>query len=218
MSVAAAPLRAVVPMLLGFVVALAFAQDPAVAPPVDALSAARAEYQRLAQEIEKLASRNAWAGVERTYLALVATGVAPSYADHLAGAHAARAVGDVASARQRLLAANLLQEDRTIQDWLWEIDSRYNKVFLACDPGKRSLQPDEMPFDPNMQLAVTFAQAKIDAQGIFDGYLPQGRYTFGDSAVVVEPRVQSVQMDFRTAGGIRAMERQKRKEEKKGEK
>ena len=45
------------------------------------------------QELAKLATRNAWAGVERTYKAIVATGHAPSFEDHYSGAHAARAHG-----------------------------------------------------------------------------------------------------------------------------
>lgn len=188
----------------------------------------RGEYQRLSQELEKLVSRNAWAGVERTYIALLATGVEPSFEDYLAGAYSARALGDVASARSRLIAANAKREDRAVVDWLWDIDSNYNRVLLACDIGQVELQPETMPFEPNQRKAVEFAQKAIVEKGFFDGYLPQGRYVFGketgpdgaerDRTLSVEPRVQSIAFDIRTEEGIREAERLARKAEKKAEK
>ncbi len=218
-------------------VALAQEPDPGVVPdpmplPSDPGSIAvlpnRGEYQRLSQELEKLASRNAWAGVERTYAALLATGVEPSFEDYLAGAHSARAIGDVASARTRLIAANAKREDRAVVDWLWDIDSHYNRVLLACDIGKVELQPEAVPFDPNQRKAVEFAQKEILEKGFFDGFLPQGRYVFGkepgpdgaerDRTLSVEPRVQSIAFDIRTEEGIREAERIARKAEKKAEK
>jgi hypothetical protein len=159
---------------------------------------ARAEYVRLQQELEKLASRNAWAGVERTYTALVATSVPPTFQDHLYGAHAARALGDVTSARQRLLAANTIKEDREVLDWLWEIDSNYGVVYLAADAGTAELAVEAMPFEPDAASAVTFAQGRIAETGLFEGYLPQGNYTFGPHAVKVQPRVQATRIDIRT--------------------
>ncbi len=200
------------------------ASDPAAFPALPN----RGEYQRLSQELEKLASRNAWAGVERTYTALLATGIEPSFEDFVAGAHAARALGDVASARNRLIAANTRREERAVVDWLWDIDSNYNRVLLACDIGKVELQPESMPFDPNQRKAVEYAQKEIAEKGIFDGYLPQGRYMFGkepgpdgaerDRSLAVEPRVQSIAFDIRTEEGIREAQRIARKAEKKAEK
>jgi hypothetical protein len=207
--------------LVYLAVSVALAGDAAV-PPVSGVTSATvpdvAEYRRLSQELEKLITRNAWAGVERTYLALVATGVPPSFEDHLAGAHSARAIGDVLDARNRLIAANEIREDHAVVDWLWDIDSNYNRVFLACDVGARTLEPGEMPFDPNQRRAVEFAQNELATTGIFDGYLPSGQYAFGDSKVTIEPRVQSVSIDVRTEEGIRNAERKQKKEEKKDDK
>ena len=162
--------------------------------------AAKAEYFRLAQELEKLTSRNAWGGVERTYLALVATGIAPTFENYIAGAQSARATGDISGSRERLMAATELHEDKEILDWLWDIDSNYGKVFLACLPNARSpitLATSTMPFDPAMGNAVRYAIAQIDEACVFDGYLPKGDYTFGTKAVSVVPRVQSVRIDLR---------------------
>jgi hypothetical protein len=196
---------------------LALADDP---PPTsdDAVSVAvpdRAEYQRLSEEIEKLVAKNAWVGVEKAYVALLATGVQPSFTDHVSGAHAARALGDVLGTRTRLVAANAQKEDRAVLDWLFEIDSQYNRVFLACDPESRVLEPAAMPFDPNQKRAVEFAQAAIADGGLFDGYLPAGEYQFGDMPIRVEPRVQSVSIDVRSEEWMRELERRAKKEEKK---
>jgi len=176
--------------------------------------AAKAEYIRLAQELEKLASRNAWGGVERTYLALMATGVAPTFEDFIAGAQSARASGDIAGTRKRLMAATELQEDREILDWLWDIDSNYGKVFLACVASGKdpiTLSTGTMPFDPAMAGAVRFAVAQVDEDCLFDGYLPKGEYKFGSKAVDVVPRVQSVRIDLRN------MEKSRGKKKKTGE-
>jgi len=218
---------------IAYWISVSLAQEPATAPVSTDPTAAvilpnRGEYQRLSQELEKLSARNAWAGVERTYLALLETGVKPGFDDLLAGSHSARATGDVAAARNRLIAANAEREDRAVVDWLWDIDSHYNRVLLACDIGKVELQPVSVPFDPNQRKAVEFAQQQIAEKGIFDGFLPQGVYIFGkqldasgveqDRRLVVEPRVQSIAFDIRTEEGIREAERLAKKAEKKAEK
>lgn len=178
--------------------------------------AAKAEYVRLSQELEKLASRNAWAGVERTYNALVETQMPPTFADHIAGAHAARALGNIAGSRTRLMAANEIREEREVLDWLWDIDANYGKVFLACGGGKEQvdLAIATMPFDPGQQRAVQFAMTQIGEQCLFDGYLPKGDYTFGPSGVAVVPRVQSVRIDLR---GIDLPKKKKEKKDKNAE-
>jgi hypothetical protein len=173
-------------------------------------TAAQAEYIRLSQELEKLATRNAWPGVERTYLLLVATGVTPKFEDHLIGAHGARAIGDITSARQRLLLANELKEDREVIDWLWEIDSTYGQVFIACDVGKGELKAEAMPFEPDQAHAVEFAALKVVEGGLFEGYLPQGKYYFADYEVKVQPRVQGTRIDLRTEASTKPPKKNKK--------
>ena len=162
-------------------------------------TAAQAEYIRLSQELEKLATRNAWPGVVRTYDLLIATRVQPKFEDHLIGAHGARAIGDITSARQRLLLANDLREEREVIDWLWEIDSTFGQVYLACDLGKGELKAEAIPFDPDQAHAVEFAAAKVLEGGLFEGYLPAGTYYFADYEVKVQPRIQGTRIDLRTA-------------------
>lgn len=187
-------------VILCLVLGVAHAADTTDPAPTGAISKAdaeHAEYVRLSQELEKLASRNAWPGVERTYNDLVATGVVPSFDDHMYGAHSARELGDISAAHTRLLAANAIKEDKQVLDWLWEIDSTYGQVFLAADPGATALKAAVMPFEPDQARAVEFAAAKIAESGVFQGYLPQGKYTFGDYEVNVLPR-QSPSIDLRT--------------------
>lgn len=179
-------------------------------------SHSQAEYYRLRQEMEKLASRNAWSGVEKMYRQLQGTGQTLSFEDNLLGAHAARALGDVTSARERLLLCNEMREDREVLDWLWDVDSHYGVVWLAADPGTLTLAADQMPFNPDQAKAVEFAQRQIAETGMFEGYLPAGLYRFGDHEVKVQPRVQAFRIDVRTDEGMRAQEQKARKEKKKG--
>src|SRR5690606_35599656 len=116
-------------MIRTLVLALAITLTvPAVSYAAPGDEAAQAEYIRLSAEMKRLAERNAWEGVERTYERILATGVAPSYDDHFLAAQSSRSIGDVNGARSRLLAANDVREEREVMDWLWEIDSSYGKV------------------------------------------------------------------------------------------
>jgi hypothetical protein len=180
----------------------------------------QAEFVRLTEEVEKLAHRNAWAGVERTFLQLLETGITPSFDAWVSGAHASRAIGDVGACRTRLSAANELTEDREIVDWLWTIDAEYGKVFLACDQGKNpaSLDITTMPFNPDHQRAVEFAKAQVAEGCYLDGYLPQGVYTFKTESIEDEikviPRIQTVRMDLRTHGNSKPPKKSKKKHKK----
>ncbi|MBW2255496.1 MAG: hypothetical protein JRI25_12975, partial [Deltaproteobacteria bacterium] len=168
-------------------------------PAYAADEAARAEYVRLSAELKRLSEKNAWSGVERTYQAIIDTGVDPSYDDYFHAAHAVRSFGDVTAARDRLLLANEIREEREVMDWLWEIDSSYGKVALMSDPGTLELAPDSMPFHPDRAATVQFAQAQIQETGEYDGYLPEGAYTFGHFEIRVVPRVTTVRVDARGA-------------------
>lgn len=186
-------LLSLVPLVFSGVARAADEPVAVVSPVVD-----QAEYVRLQQELEKLAARNAWAGVERTYQKLVATGVPPSFSDHVSGAYAARALGDVGAARTRLSAANAIKEDKQILEWLWDIDSNYGRVYLACDLGKHpvELEAEAMPFNPDMRRAVELSVGLVAQTCAFDGLLPHGNYSFGGQALKVE-RVQAVRLDLR---------------------
>ena len=223
-------------MTLILMAALAFAGDTpdasastdtsAVAQTDGAAAAApasekHAEYIRLAQEMQKLATRNAWAGVERNYEQIVATGVPPTFDDYLIGANAAKAIGDVTSAKERLLAANAMKEDPDVLNSLWDIDSNYGPISLMGDPTKVTLRAGALPFDPNQAKAVEFATAQVATTGAFEGLLPQGTYHFmvggadPDKTVRVQPRVQATRIDVRSDEYMEKLEKEAKARNKK---
>ncbi len=176
----------------------------------------QAEYNRLTQELELLAAKSAWAGAERAFRALQATGVPASFDDLLRGAHAARALGDITSVRARLVAAKDLREEREVLDWLWALDNAFGQVWLACDPGSYiALEPEVVPFDPDQKRAIEFAQAEIARGCAYDGLLPQGTYRFFTQELKVMPRVQTVRVDIR---GIEIDRKTRKKLEKAAKK
>ena len=147
---------------------------------------ARAEYIRLSEELHRLASRDAWAGVERFYEAIQDIELPASFADHLAGAHAASAKGDVAAARERLLAAHRVAEHRDVLDWLWSIDHDYGPVRIELGTSA-ALQSDQRPFQPHKIAALTHAASVLGETGSFEGLLPTGVYNVAGHAFTVEP-------------------------------
>ena len=179
---------------------VAFANDDAESEEALTPAARQAEYRRLAEEMQKLAGRNAWAGVERFYAQLEATEVPIQFSELVTGAHSARAVGDTKLSRDRLNAANKLQEERDVIEWLWEIDEAYGAVTLFCDAEWKTrpeLAAAAMPFDPNQARSVQHAVKTIAEGCEFDGMLPGGKYTFGHYDFEVKPKVESVRIDMR---------------------
>lgn len=204
--------------MTGLLWVAAIASAPAVASDTDggavdgAAAPDRAEYVRLGRELEQLAARNAWSGVERTYHKLRQTGIALGFEHHFAGAQAARALGDVHAARRRLDAAHALREDPQVVNWMFEIDSKYGRVTLACEPGKHRLEltAENVPFQPDMRQAVEFAARRVAERCAFDGLLPHGSYSFGGHPFVVQG-VQAVKIDLRHAQPVDRGERRRRK-------
>lgn len=161
-------------------------------------SDARGEYNRLSEEMETLVSKNAWVGVERTFQQLVATGVPLTFEDWVRGADAARAVGDVAAVRQRLLSALALREDRRVLDWLWDLDQRYGAVLLQCDRGAQLvLEPQVAALDPDVRRAIALARQRVHDACYFQGLLPVGSYTLHETSFEVQPGRAVLTIDLR---------------------
>src|SRR5688572_30736373 len=121
-------------MWLWWAIALPAVADPPTVDVEPTTDVGSGEYIRLSEELERLATKSAWAGVERTFQQLLSTNSQLGFDDWIRGADAARARGDLASAHARLVSANALREDRTVLEGLWDIDSRYGRVSLKCDP------------------------------------------------------------------------------------
>ncbi len=161
---------------------------------------ALSEYHRLSEELEVMAARRIWTGAERTFRALVATGVAPSRRDWLWGAHAARAAGDLWTTRQRLASAPEGETDPEVASWIAEIETDYGRVSLACDRGSQiRLSAEAPPLDPEHRRAIDFAVAQVAQTCVFDGLLPAGTYRFFTHTFRVLPRIQTVSLDLRGA-------------------
>ncbi len=163
----------------------------ALSPPGRAAQTAdEAEHARLSDEIEKLANRQVWTGVERKFRDLERLDSDPTLDDLVYGATAARELGDVQHSYERLKAAARMGASKEIVDWLWDIDNNYGSVELLTVPSRSAdLIVDEMPFDPNQRKAVEAAQESARRDGIFVGMLPKGDYNFATQRFTVEPGV-----------------------------
>jgi len=167
--------QSMVPLLLS----LLLTSTPALA--ARSSDVQQSEYHRLSGEMRSLCRRQAWQGVDRTYRALVATGVEPSALDHVRGADAARALGDIASARERLLASVRLQVHRDAIEELYRIDTELGRVALAGE----GLSAEAPPWLPEHRAAVAFAAERLAEEGRFVGFLPPGAYRLGDHRIEV---------------------------------
>lgn len=147
-----------------------------LSPPAWAGDASSAEHVRLSEEMRNLARRQVWKGVERNFLAIQAMGREPSHSDLLNGAHAARALGKVGAAYERLRAAAKIEADKAVIDSLWAIDQHYGRVELSGRKGTE-LDRADLPFDPMARVSIAYAVGELAEHGRFVGALPLGTYT-----------------------------------------
>jgi len=155
------------------------------ASPAWAATATEAEYIRLSEEMRKLASRNAWRGVEAKYLQMLELekkGIQVGAEDHLLAVQAARQLGSVYDVYVRLQAANAIAPSPELQGQITNIDANYGLVKLDVDDkfkGEFPFKPERMPMDPAKRKAIETAQKLVAEQRKFIGMLPNGRYTLG---------------------------------------
>jgi hypothetical protein len=148
------------------------------------------ERDRLSDEMDNLAKRQIWTGVERKYLQLIALEMDLRAADHLTGAYSSREQGHLDAVHERLKLAASLAPTKEIIDWLWDIDHNYSRVVLVADKnGPAALVPAMMPLDPNQRKAVEHAISEIERSRRFEGLLPRGDYVFAEQAFTLEPGI-----------------------------
>ncbi len=180
--------------------------------PDDSPEATRAEVQRLAEEMNQLAAKNAWTGVDRAYGRIEALGdgafvlASDPVALHFLGAQAARNLGDTRRykslaqrAKTAWLAAGRPADDAQLQSLeaeLTAIDQAYGAVTVG-PRSKRSvnvkkgeavgpeLVPEVMPFAGDQRVSIERARAQILETGSFSGLLPAGAYTLGAESFTV---------------------------------
>jgi hypothetical protein len=164
---------------VGVVSALAI---PAVSVAADG---AEAEKVRLEGEMKKLAAKNAWAGVERNYLALQDLKVTLNFDDHFLGAQSARSLGKTWEMYNRLEAAKKLSPKAEITSEMEGIESQYSRVQFDGNPKRIPyLKPVVMPFAPDQRKSIEYAQTVLQNTGSFKGMLPFGDYELGSDAEV----------------------------------
>lgn len=147
-----------------------------------------AEHARISDEMERLADRKVWSGVDRLYRKLEALEVEPNLDDYMLGAYAARELGQVLFVQERLKAAAKVHQSKDIVEWLWKIDNTYGRVELvSVPPRSTTFEAGVMPFDPDQRKAVEAAIKSVSDDGMFVGMLPVGEFTFSGQAFKVEP-------------------------------
>ncbi|MES2641182.1 MAG: hypothetical protein V4850_16960 [Myxococcota bacterium] len=155
-----------------------------------AVDVGAAEHVRLSGDIEQLASRQLWTGVEKKFAELEKLGIEMSYDDLLHGAQAARALGNAQNAYDRLKLAARIKGTREVVDWLYTIDANYGQVILLATPPRGvTLEATEVPFDPDQRICVDAAAERVKKEGGFSGLLPRGTYTFAGQQFPVEPGI-----------------------------
>ena len=176
---------------------------PVVTPPVYAserpdISAAselvQAEYYRLSDELKKLAHRQHWSGAARRFDELSALDLPMTYDHWLAGAMAARNLGDTAAAYERLTEAAKLEGNHEVVDWLWTLDTQFGRVTLRSEVKKPFLTVAAMPMMPDQRAAVQRAQLLVSESGAFQGMLPAGDYSLSGHKFSVTPGPQAVEI------------------------
>jgi len=175
-------------LVLGVPAVASEPEEPASADAGEPDAAAKAEYVRLSQDIAALAEKSHWEGVDRSYRKALATGVPLSFDDHMAGASAALALGDIAGARARFQAARVLHDDDPdVIESLWALDTAFAPVVVKATAGA-VLSIATMPFQPDQARAVEYAAAQVLELGTFDGLLPAGSYEVAGKGFVVAIR------------------------------
>lgn len=185
-------------LFLAFSSSAAFAEEPpAEEPPAEAapvITEALATYRQLAWELHQLAKRDAWSGVERTYIHMVELGLDIGRDDHMLGATSSATIGDVAETLKRLRAAHALGESREVIEWMYRLDTKYGAVRIVDERKKRpDFESTTSHFMPDANKAVQFATRQLES-GTFEGLLPAGTYRYGreDFDVVVGETVELV--------------------------
>ena len=159
-------------------------------PAIAGTDRGEAEHTRLSGEIEQLAERQVWTGVEKKFVELEKLGVDLTYDDWMHGAYASRALGDMSAAYARLKKAAKIDSSKEVIDWLYAIDMNYSSVeLLAIPPRNVELAVEELPFDPDQRVAVEKAQATVKDKGTYTGLLPKGAYVFAGQPFSVQPGV-----------------------------
>ena len=149
----------------------------------------QAEMARILEDMKQFREKANWTVVEKRYLQLEEFSKAePTVEMHLLGAEAASNLGNVSAVKSRLVQALAIEETEKTRQWHDSIDANYAPVTIKV-PKKIETVPEltiaMMPFFPDQQLALAFAQQAIKDNRKFQGYVPFGEYTIAGSSFTV---------------------------------
>ncbi len=173
-------------MALGAATACVFGL--ALMGPGTAFACEEAERLRLSDELQSLAKRNAWSGVERKYNALIKTKCELEYEQYSLGAESAKNLGKTFEMYERLQSASQITPDEELTKTLEQLRTNYGRVEIRGDARRRApLIRDSMPFAPDQRKSIEYAQSVMEGTGSFKGMLPVGGpYKVADKEFTVE--------------------------------
>ncbi|MEC7987991.1 MAG: hypothetical protein VX278_22680 [Myxococcota bacterium] len=152
----------------------------------------KAERRRLSEEMKKLAKKSLWSGVDKKYRQILKLKkVSPSFRDHYLGSQAAYNIGNMgASYKRAKLGYELGKDNENAKEKAEELRSRIKVIEDSYAPVRievsksykenSDLNIKEIPFMPEEQDAVKYAQKAIKENKRFKGLLPFGEYSIGD--------------------------------------
>ena len=168
-------------------------------------TAVEAERDRILAEMQLLESRGVWKGVDRSYRdleKLLERNVALSPETHLAGAEAARTLGDISALVTRLERAQAAGAD--VGGDLASVRGRFTRVHLVA-PRRLGAELEclRLPFELDARRAIEVAQSSLATLGTHEGYLPLGDYRLGGIPFRVESsdNIVSVTLERATKKG-----------------
>lgn len=157
----------------------------------------QAEVVRLYEDMQKFEKRGNWDAVERKYLEILKYKKAtPKHGAHVLAAQASDSVGDVGKTRVRLERALKVEEVEKTRAWLESINNNFVRVEITVSNDYETipdLTPTAMPFFPDQQLAIAFADKQLKTNRRFKGMLPLGEYTVGGATFNLQKGMSGVQ-------------------------
>jgi hypothetical protein len=176
---------------IGAIILLVLSTSPAWA------GAGEAERYRLRTELENLARKNAWSGVDRTYQELLQLGLTLELSDYVLGSQAALQQGNLLEGLSRLqvgLAAATPSDDPSSEyaqakALATGIQERFGQVRIRVGECLPVLILQPLPFAQDERDAFTRAREQILSLRSFHGLLPVGDYKIDTQAFRVDPGV-----------------------------
>ena len=157
----------------------------------------KAERRRLSEEMKKLAKRSQWVGVDMKYRQLLKLKkVSPRFRDHYLGAQAASNIGNTGASYRRAKKGYAIGKDKEnnkekaeeLASMFRAIEETYAPIRIEVSKSYKEnsdLNIKELPFMPEEQDSVKYAQKAIKENKRFRGLLPFGEYTIGDKEFTI---------------------------------